>query len=82
MIKFKNQDGNETEQSYDLEAKTTVEDLQEILKAAVDDLDDDNDYVFYHNTFEVSFMFHQGFSHFNKNSRVKFELLHQNRPEY
>lgn len=54
MIKFKDQDGLETEQSYDLDAKTSVEDLQEILKAAVQNLDQDNEYSFYHNTFEVS----------------------------
>ena len=53
MIKFKDQDGLETEQSYDLDAKTTVEDLQEILKAAVQNLDQDSEYSFYHNTFEV-----------------------------
>lgn len=53
MIKFRDQDGKETEQSYDLEAKTTVEDLQSILKTAVD-VDEDFEYIFYHGTNEVT----------------------------
>lgn len=52
MIKFKDQDGNEAENAFDLPATTTLDELREVLKSAVQ-VDEDTDYSFYYGTHEL-----------------------------
>lgn len=51
-MRFKDQDGKETEQNYNLSLRANIADLREIVKAITKE-DEDNEYTFYYKTVEV-----------------------------
>ena len=51
-MRFKDQDGKETEQNYNLSLRANIADLREIVKAITKE-EEDNEYTFYYKTVEV-----------------------------
>lgn len=52
MVRFRDQEGNESKESFDLPMTTTIDELLEVLKASAT-IEEDTEYTFYYENQEV-----------------------------